>query len=74
MKYHINHNIEPSFDGKHSVVVEWKNENDEIICSGSAVVSREPNKYVPILAADIRSMNEELFVVDAPEGEMINEV
>jgi ribosomal protein L14E/L6E/L27E len=74
MKYHINYYIEPTFDGKHGVVIEWMDENDGVICSGSAVVSRDPDKYVPILAADIRSMNEELFVIDAPEGEIINEV
>ena len=76
MMYHTTHTIEPTVDGKYAVIVEWMDENNESICSGSAVVSRDPEGYAPILEANVRNSNEHLFISDVQEqeGEMINEV
>lgn len=75
MKYHFVSSIEPIENGSH-VTVDWKDESDLLVCSGSAVVSRDPASYVPFLASDIREQNQELFITEEEltEGGMIDEL
>lgn len=74
MKYHIESVINQTEDGRSRITVSWLDESDAVICSGSAVVSRAPEEYVQILAADIRDINGYLFIADATEGEVNHEV
>ncbi len=61
-------------DGIH-IELDWIDQDDNVICSGSAVVSRAPEEYAPILAADIRSQHEDLFEIEAAnEGDFEHEV
>lgn len=75
MKYHFVSSIE-QVENESRVTVAWKDESDEIICSGSAIVSRDPESYVPFLASDIRGQHQELFATeeDPTEGGMIDEL
>lgn len=75
MKYHFVSQIEPIEEASR-VTVTWKDESDMVVCSGSAIVSRDPESYVPFLASDIRDQHQELFATeeDPTEGGMINEL
>lgn len=74
MKYHFVSQIEPVEEASR-VTVTWKDESDMVVCSGSAIVSRDPSSYVPFLASDIRDQNQELFITEEQtEGGMIDEI
>lgn len=55
-------------DTGFNVIVTWLSCDNQPLCSGSATVSRDPDAYVPILAADIRAKNQELFIEEVQEN------
>lgn len=72
--YHTTHTIE-SQDSGFKIDLQWLDESDQVICSGSAVVSRDPEGYVPFLAADLRIRHADLFEdLTQDEEEMGHEV
>ncbi len=72
--YHFISSIEPVETGS-KVTVTWEDQDNVFVCSGSAIVSRDPSSYVPFLASDIRDQNQELFIAEeALEGGMIDEL
>ena len=65
--YHTTHSIEIVETG-YLINLQWLDETDTVICSGSAIVSRDAEAYVPFLASDIRIQHENLFEDPAQEG------
>ncbi len=73
-KYHFISSIEPVESGS-KITVTWEDSDNVFICSGSAIVSRDPEAYVPFLASDIREQHQELFIAEETlEGGMIDEL
>lgn len=73
--YHFISSIELTETGS-KITVTWEDSDNVFICSGSAIVSRDPESYVPFLASDIRDQHQELFIAeeDPTEGGMIDEL
>lgn len=65
--YHTTHSIE-IVEAGYQINLQWLDETDTVICSGSAIVSRDAEAYVPFLASDIRIQHENLFEDPAQEG------